>query len=52
MNDYASVPELTDGLTKWFTFYSEIRPHAPLPDDITPREAYFGLKPSHLVVCP
>jgi putative transposase len=50
MNDYASVPELTEGLTKWFTFYNERRPHASLADDMTPREAYFGLKPPHLVV--
>lgn len=52
MHDYASVPELTDGLMQWFSFYNERRPHASLPDDMTPREAYFGLTPPHLVVHP
>ena len=30
MREYTSVPELTDGLTQWFSFYNERRPRESL----------------------
>lgn len=48
MNDYFAVPALQEGLSNWLSFYNEKRPHASLPDEMTPRETYFGLKPPHL----
>ncbi len=48
INDFATVLALTNGLTKWFSFYNEERPHASLRDEMTPREAYFNIMPPHL----
>lgn len=42
LNGYETVPELTEGLGKWFRFYNEKRPHSSLGGDRTPHEAYFG----------
>jgi putative transposase len=39
LRDYASVPELRRGLTKYFEFYDYERPHQSL-DDRTPWEVY------------
>ena len=42
LNGYETVPELTEGLGKWFRFYNEKWPHSSLGGDRTPHEAYFG----------
>ena len=42
LNGYETVPELSEGLGKWFLFYNEKRPHSSLGGDRTPHEAYFG----------
>ena len=40
LNDYENVPDLMEGLRRWFAFYNDERPHMSLPGDITPFEMY------------
>jgi putative transposase len=40
LNDYETVPELEEGLQKWFRFYNTERPHSSLPNYMTPLEFY------------
>ena len=40
LNDYENVPDLMEGLRRWFAFYNEERPHMSLPGNITPYEMY------------
>lgn len=41
LKSYASVSEVEQGLSHYFTFYTRERPHSSL-DNRTPAEAYFG----------
>lgn len=41
LNDYADVPEVYDGLTRYFAFYNDERLHQSL-HYATPREVHFG----------
>ncbi len=44
LNAYGTIPEAQDGLTQYFRFYNQIRPHRSL-DGRTPDEVYFGNQP-------
>lgn len=44
LHSYGTMIEAKDGLTKYFRFYNQIRPHLSL-DGRTPDEAYFGNLP-------
>ncbi|MSQ59483.1 MAG: IS3 family transposase, partial [Betaproteobacteria bacterium] len=44
LHAYGTMIEAKDGLTKYFRFYNQIRPHRSL-DGRTPDEAYFGNLP-------
>jgi putative transposase len=41
LNAYGTILEVKEGLTKYFTFYNQTRPHRSL-DGRTPDEVYFG----------
>jgi putative transposase len=44
LNAYATILEVKEGLTKYFSFYNQTRPHRSL-DGKTPDEVYFGHQP-------
>ena len=47
LRDYGSVPELERGLTDYFRFYNQERPHSSL-DGRTPAEVHWSSLPEQV----